>query len=106
MIPVVVALGSLDGGPQLLVGGVEGLPLPALVPQEPPLLQGLLALLVPVLEGLLMQAPGLQQLATHRLPLLLCLLQLPADHLHLGGGVEQHPSGPVITTEEALLDLH
>ena len=85
MVPVIVALGFLDGGPQLLVGGLEGLPLPGLLPQEPPLLQGLLALLVPVLESLLVQAPGLQQLTAHRVSLLLCLLQRPADQLYLGG---------------------
>ena len=85
MVPVVVVLGSLDGGPQLLGGGVEGLHLAGLLLQEPPLLLGLLVQLVPVLEGLLVQAPGLQQLAAQLLSLLLCLLLTPLGQLDLRG---------------------
>ena len=79
MVPVVAALGSLDGVHQVLVGGLEGLHLPGLLPEEPPPLPGLQALLVLVPEGL-------QQLAMCGLSLLLCLLQRPADLLYLRGG--------------------
>ena len=85
MVPFVVALGFLDAGTQLLVGGVEGLPLLGLLPQEPPLLQGLPALMVPLLEGLLVLAAGLHQLIAQRVSLRLRLLQRPADQLYLGG---------------------